>query len=82
MPGANLYHSIGHLVGPGFLNALAKKLGKENVAAVGVMPYAASLLGYVRGKDPDPVGTSSLGKLVSQARKKCPDSALVFSGWR
>ena len=74
--------NIGELVGPPFLNSVSNKLGAKNVGAAGILPYAASFLGYVRGKDPDPVGSSSLGKMTAELVKSCPDTQIVWSGWR
>ncbi|KAK2017633.1 cutinase [Colletotrichum eremochloae] len=64
--------------GPAFFNALASMIGASNLAVQGVN-YAANVLGFLLGGDPN--GSTTMANLVAQAVTQCPNTKIVLSGY-
>jgi hypothetical protein len=73
--------TIGELVGPPFLNSLAKLVGKDNLGVAGVTPYPADLPGYGI-EDGSNQGGASVAKMVAQAVGCKTTQAIILAGWR
>ncbi|KAK2030800.1 cutinase [Colletotrichum zoysiae] len=64
--------------GPAFFDALASIIGADNLAVQGVN-YAANILGFLLGGDPN--GVTAMVNLVAQAVTQCPSTKIVLSGY-
>ncbi|KAF6816185.1 cutinase [Colletotrichum plurivorum] len=64
--------------GPVFFNALASRIGASNLAVQGV-DYAANVLGFLLGGDPN--GSNTMASLVARAVTQCPNTKIVLSGY-
>ena len=71
--------NVGLLAGPPFFDALDSALGESNLVFQGV-DYAASVIGYLEGGDPE--GAATLASLAEQAVSQCPSTQIVLSGYR
>ncbi|KAI5806826.1 triacylglycerol lipase [Peziza echinospora] len=70
--------NLGAALGPTFINQVAAaKPGK--VIGQGVLPYAATVLGYLAGGDP--TGANSMVTLIQRANTQCPGSKIVLGGY-
>ncbi|PVI01787.1 carbohydrate esterase family 5 protein [Periconia macrospinosa] len=65
--------------GPTFFNALASVLGGTSRLAVQGVDYAANVLGFLLGGDPN--GVTKMKDLVNQAATQCPSTKIVMSGY-
>lgn len=73
--------NIGVWVGPQFFSALSSKISSVALQGVDPSAYKADLEGYLaEGGSND--GAKSLAETVDAYIAKCPESAVVVSGWR
>ncbi|KAL8383200.1 hypothetical protein RB595_006792 [Gaeumannomyces hyphopodioides] len=65
-------------VGPLMFNALAAILGADRLAVQGVT-YAANVLGFLLGGDPN--GANTMAGHVARATTQCPNTKIILSGY-
>lgn len=70
--------NVGALSGPPFFDALAQKVGAQNLVVQGV-DYPADVPGFLAGGDPQ--GSKTMAQLVQQATSQCPNSKVIMSGY-